>query len=187
MTSDIAPFIPLLRGVSMILTGNRERADDLVEETIMRIWNGPRPVSPGTERKVWMLTILHNVHYSRLSEGRVTIRSIGVTSTDAPNLLSSQGAAFVSDKFLCAFWQLGEEEREALILEEAIGLSCEEVAKVFGCTTGMIATRVSHARQKLRTLSAVANNSQIRRRPLKLDHNSRRRVEHRSQGFQAVL
>jgi RNA polymerase sigma-70 factor (ECF subfamily) len=58
--------------------------------------------------------------------------------------------------FRRAFWQLGKDHREVLMLVGVSGLSYEEAAKVCNCAVGTIESRVSRARQELTTMLSEA-------------------------------
>jgi len=159
---EVAVCVPSLRAVAMVLARNLRRADNLVEDVIIRVLTGSELALPGTKVRVWMFTILHQLHYAALIKNLVGIRPIGDVVADAPDALPSWGDSLLSADFRRAFWQLGDEEREVLMLEAANGLSCEEIANVCGCTTSMIDMRASRARHKLlRTLSVASG--EIRR------------------------
>jgi RNA polymerase sigma-70 factor (ECF subfamily) len=151
-SSNIAACIPALRAVSLTLTGDRQRADDLVERAIRQAQSDPQPMPTGPKVRVWMFSILHDLHYSGsgLDQRRAAIQPIDDRRADTPPTASSQEGYLLSeDDFRKAFWQLDAHEREVLILVEASGLSRHEVAKVCCCTTRTIDVCVSRARQKL--------------------------------------
>jgi RNA polymerase sigma-70 factor (ECF subfamily) len=152
---EVAVCVPSLRAVAMVLTSNRERADNLVEDVIIRVLSGSELAPPRTKVKVWMFTILHQLHYAALIKNHLGIRSIGDAVADTPGSLPSREDGLVSSDFRRAFWQLGDKEREVLILEATNDLSREEIANVCGCATSLIDMRASRAcRKLLRTLSA---------------------------------
>src|ERR671912_1866529 len=62
--SDLIAAIPSLRAFAMSLTGHRDRADDLVQETIMRAWANIHKFEPGTNLNAWLFTILRNLFHS---------------------------------------------------------------------------------------------------------------------------
>jgi RNA polymerase sigma-70 factor (ECF subfamily) len=148
-TASIALCIPALRAVSTSLANDRRRADDLVEDTIVRLLTDPQPVPPGTSLKVWMLIILHGLHDAGLNREPPAIEPSGDRVADWPAELSNPAVGLPSDDFRRAFRRLSDAEREVLILAEASGMSREEVAAVCGCATSLIDSRVSWARQKL--------------------------------------
>jgi len=147
--AELMVCVAPLRAVARILTGDRERADDLAEKAIIQVFADPQPRPPGAKLKTWMFTILHNLYYCEQSRKRAPTQSVGDMVAEPPPTLSREEESLVFRDFGRAFRQLGDGEREVLILEGASGLSCEEVAKVCGCTAAAIGTRVSSARQKL--------------------------------------
>ena len=54
--------------------------------------------------------------------------------------------------FFHAFWRLGEEHREVLMLVGANGLSYERASEICGCEIGTVKSRVSRARKELRRI-----------------------------------
>ena len=156
MSTDFALCIPALRAVSLALTGHEGRAVDLVEATVLRLLGDPRPAPPAASRKVWMLTMLHNLHRHGLTKNQKPFRSIGSLTANVPPLSSSRQGELGSDEFRRAFWRLADGEREALMLEGVCGLSREEVAAICGCAPRSIDMLLSKARQKLQRLLSAA-------------------------------
>ncbi|MEM9223840.1 MAG: sigma factor, partial [Pseudomonadota bacterium] len=56
--------IPSLRAFAVSLSGNPERADDLVQEALMKAWASIDVFEAGTNMRAWLFTILRNVYYS---------------------------------------------------------------------------------------------------------------------------
>lgn len=77
------------------------------------------------------------------------IRSFDDPLTCEPTVLPSEVASLVLGDFRRAFWQLADDQREALILVGASGLSCDEAAQVCECPKGTIKSGVSRARREL--------------------------------------
>ena len=146
---DLLACIPHLRAFAWFLARNRERADDLVQDTIVRALGAAHRFQAGTNLKAWMFTILRNLHYSELRKTRMQIQSLDDPLAYEPTVLPSQIASLEFGDFRRAFWQLADDRREALILIGASGLSYEEAAKVCECPKGTIKSRVSRARREL--------------------------------------
>jgi RNA polymerase sigma-70 factor, ECF subfamily len=144
--------IPHLRAFARSLTRDRDRADDLVHEAAARALAAAHQFSPGTNFKAWIFTILRNLYYN---EGRkhhsrnVPFDETTVTEHAIP---ATQEVALEFCDFRRAFWQLGKDHREVLMLVGVSGLSYEEAAKVCNCAVGTIKSRVSRARQELTTV-----------------------------------
>ena len=146
---DLIACVPHLRAFARFLTGNRERADDLVQDTIVRALTAAHQFQRGTNLKAWMFTILRNQHYNDVRKARVRLQSLDDPSIDEPAAAPSQEARLEFGDFRRAFWQLAENQREVLILIGASGLSYDEAARICNCPTGTIKSRVSRARREL--------------------------------------
>ena len=144
----LVDVLPHLRAFARSLTRRREQADDLVNDAVVRALSAADQFQPGTNFKAWMFTILRNLFYN---EGRKNRSTVSLDEAEAlmPSVLPSQHAALEFCDFRRAFWQLGDDHREVLILVGASGLSYEEAAEVCGCAIGTIKSRVSRARSEL--------------------------------------
>jgi DNA-directed RNA polymerase specialized sigma24 family protein len=152
ITSEIARYVPILRGVSFALTGHRASADNLVEKVIIRFFTNPLGTPRGESVKLQMLSILHDFHYIGGDSRRSTTRSFGKERRNTPTAPAIQRDNSVPSSFDSAFWQLCDSERELLILKQVEGLSIADVAQICGCTQGMIDVRLPHAHRKLARL-----------------------------------
>ena len=146
---DLLACVPHVRAFAWFLARNRERADDLVQDTIVRALGAAHRFQAGTNLRAWMFTILRNLHYNEVRKNRVQVQSLDDPLGYEPAVLPSQMASLEFGDFRRAFWQLADDQREALILVGASGLSYEEAAKVCGCPKGTIKSRVSRARREL--------------------------------------
>ena len=141
--------IPHLRAFARSLTRNREQADDLVHDAAVRALTAESQFSPGTNFKAWIFTILRNLYYNRWREQRVRSAILEDPALAGERLGPPQEAALKVRDFKRAFWQLGQDQREALILVGASGMSYEEAAAICHCPVGTVKSRVSRARQQL--------------------------------------
>jgi RNA polymerase sigma-70 factor (ECF subfamily) len=146
---DLLACVPHLRAFAWFLARNRERADDLVQDTIVRALAAATQFQAGTNLKGWMFTILRNQHYNEVRKNRIQTQSLDDPLAYEPAVLPNQVASLEFGDFRRAFWQLADDRREALILVGASGLSYEEAAKVCDCPKGTIKSRVSRARREL--------------------------------------
>ncbi len=141
--------IPNLRAFARSLSGNRDRADDLVQETLAKAIANRERYTPGTNLSAWLVTILRNQYYT---EGRKRRREVAdsdgiyaASLTSAPQ----QGGHLELTDFLGALQQIPDDQREALILIGASGFSYEEAAKILDTRVGTVKSRVSRARARL--------------------------------------
>lgn len=146
---ELVACVPHLRAFAWFLARNRDRADDLVQDTIVRAMTAAHQYRAGTNLKAWMFTILRNLHYNEMRKNRVHIQSLDDPLTYEPAVPPVQMVSLEFGDFRRAFWQLADDRREVLILVGASGLSYEEAAKVCDCPKGTVKSRVSRARREL--------------------------------------
>jgi len=144
--------IPRLRTFAASLCHNRAEADDLVQETLVKAWNKFDSFAPGTSLTAWLFTILRNTF---LSERRKRQREVedgdGRIAASATSQPEQPGHMELQD-LRGALAALSEEQRIALILVAASGLSYEEAAEVCDCAVGTVKSRVNRARVRLAEL-----------------------------------
>ncbi|WP_297972445.1 sigma-70 family RNA polymerase sigma factor [uncultured Amaricoccus sp.] len=151
---DLVAAIPMLRGFARSLSGNRDRADDLVQETLAKAIANRDKYRQGTNLHAWLVTILRNQYYS---EGRRRWREVSdAEGTYAARLTAAPAhdGRMEMREFLGALQVLPPDQREALVLVGASGLSYEEAAGVLGTRVGTVKSRVSRARARLEALLA---------------------------------
>jgi RNA polymerase sigma factor (sigma-70 family) len=66
LRDDLVAAIPNMRAFAISLCGNRDRADDLVQEALVKAWNHLDSFEQGTNLKAWLFTILRNAYFSEL-------------------------------------------------------------------------------------------------------------------------
>jgi RNA polymerase sigma-70 factor (ECF subfamily) len=147
--AELLACVPHLRAFALFLSRNRDRADDLVQDTIVRALGAAHQFRAGTNLKAWLFTILRHQHYNAVRKNRVQIESLDDPLAFEPSVPASQEASLEFGDFRRAFWQLNDTRREALILIGANGLSYTHAAKVCNCPIGTIKSRVSRARGEL--------------------------------------
>jgi RNA polymerase sigma-70 factor (ECF subfamily) len=152
MRTALLEAVPHLRAFARSLTRNRDQADDLVNDTIVRAIAASNQFTPGTNFRAWVFTILRNLFYNQGRRGRAKFSSIDDLFIDEPAEMASQEASLEFCDFRRAFWQLPEHHREALILVGASGLNYEDAARICGCQVGTMKSRVSRARTELRRM-----------------------------------
>jgi RNA polymerase sigma-70 factor (ECF subfamily) len=155
LRDDLLAALPGLRAFALSLTGNGDRADDLVQDTIVRAWGNLHRFQDGTNLQAWLFTILRNHFYS---EHRKRQREVeDVDGFYAAGLISipDQNARLDVQDFQRALMKLPLDQREALLLVGAQGFSYEEAAVICGCAIGTIKSRISRARARLAELLAL--------------------------------
>jgi len=146
--------IPGLRRFAYaLLRGDRERADDLVQDTLERAlasWHSRR--SEGNVRS-WLYTILHNRFLSEQHRAkRRGLHDSLSDQIDVPGIDGGQDSALEHRDLLRGFSSLPEEQRSVLLLIAVEDLSYEEAARVLGVPIGTVMSRLSRGRERLRQL-----------------------------------
>jgi RNA polymerase sigma-70 factor (ECF subfamily) len=153
---QLVEAIPMLRGFARSLSGNYDRADDLVQETLVKAIANRDKYKMGTNLHAWLVTILRNQYYS---EGRRRWREVSDgEGTHAARLVEQPAhpARLAMREFMAALQALPADQREALVLIGASGLSYEEAAVVLGTRVGTGKSRGSRARSRLENMLAGA-------------------------------
>ncbi len=161
MKADLIAIIPNLRAFAVSLCGNPDRADDLVQETLVKAWSNLGSFVEGTNLPAWLFTILRNIYYSEYRKRRREVAdSDGAIAAKLATAPAQNGHMDLLD-FRAALQQLPNDQREALILIGASGLSYEEAAQICGCAVGTMKSRVNRARNRLSELLSIKSTSEI--------------------------
>ncbi|MHB1217857.1 MAG: sigma-70 family RNA polymerase sigma factor [Alphaproteobacteria bacterium] len=150
--AQLLEHVPQLRAFARGLAGSRDRADDLVQDTVARALGAAHRYQPGTNMRAWLFTILRNCHFSERRKARYDGGSID----DLPERLqTTRGDQMVSlelKEVRALLQSLPVQYREALILVSAAGMSYDEAAAVCKCAVGTIKSRINRARIELTRL-----------------------------------
>ena len=149
--AELLSLTPSLRAFAISLSGNGDRADDLVQETLTRAWANRNAYAPES-MIAWLITIMRNVYRS---DFRKLKREVQDTDGDYARTLKiqpAQNAGLEFKEFCAALDKLHVEQREALLLVSASDFSYEDAAAICHCSVGTIKSRVSRARGKLAAL-----------------------------------
>jgi RNA polymerase sigma-70 factor (ECF subfamily) len=149
MKNQLVEALPMLRAFARSLCGNRDRADDLVQETVMRALANRDKFQEGTNLHAWLVTILRNQYYSEIRKRRREVEDSEGTHASRLSDIAAQPGHLELDDFLRAMRLLPDEQREALVLIGASGFSYEEAAEICGVRVGTVKSRVSRARSRL--------------------------------------
>ncbi|MBX3584817.1 MAG: sigma-70 family RNA polymerase sigma factor [Rhizobiaceae bacterium] len=157
--ADLLAAIPSLRAFAMSLAQGGDKADDLVQETLVKAWDKHESFQMGTNLKAWLFTILRNEFYSQMRKrGREVQDSDGIM-TGRLAVHPAQHGQLDLDDFRTALEQLPEDQREAIILIGASGFSYEEAAEICDCAVGTIKSRVSRARTRLQDILQISGEA----------------------------
>jgi RNA polymerase sigma-70 factor, ECF subfamily len=152
--SELIAIIPQLRAFGRSLAGDPVQGDDLAQDALAKAWAHQHSYEPGTNLKAWAFMILRNQFYSNK---RRDWRSVELDPEMAERTLIATDdptGALQLDELRRALTMLSAEQREALILIGAAGLSYDEAAQITGVAVGTVKSRVSRARDQLALIYA---------------------------------
>lgn len=149
-TEALCQEIRRLRNYARRLVGDADRADDLVQDCLLRALTRLDRYQPGSNLRAWLTTILRNLHIDgERSRARRTaaLEAMGHVNgtTAAPNQEWSVALGELSRDIEA----LAPHDREILAMMGVAGLSTEEAANRLGVPTGTVKSRLSRARQRL--------------------------------------
>jgi RNA polymerase sigma-70 factor (ECF subfamily) len=149
---ELARVIPHLRAFGRSLSGNRDLADDLVQETLMKAWAARKRFQAGTNMRAWTFIILRNLFLSQMRRARFRGEWDELTASKLLAAPASQDRHVELADLQRALLYLPQPQREALILVGAGGFAYEEAAEICGCAVGTIKSRVARGRAALEQL-----------------------------------
>jgi RNA polymerase sigma-70 factor (ECF subfamily) len=155
MRDAVLAAVPSLRAFAISLSGNVDRADDLVQETLLRALVNIDSFEPGTNLSAWLFTILRNLFRSEYRKRRREVEDGDGTYAESLKSQPEQEARVEFREFRTALAKLPPDQREALILVGASGFSYEEAAGICDCAVGTIKSRVNRARTRLAELMSI--------------------------------
>jgi len=147
--AELTSLIPHLRAFARSLCGNAALADDVAQDAMLKAWNARERYKTGTNMKAWTFTILRNQFYSIK---RRSWRSSSLDQEVAEQTIVANDDVEKSMELNTvrkALNRLSDDQREAIILVGASGLSYEEAGEICGVAVGTIKSRVSRARTTL--------------------------------------
>jgi RNA polymerase sigma-70 factor, ECF subfamily len=144
--------VPHLRAFAISLSGDITYADDLVQTALMRGLENLDKFQPGTSMQAWLFTILRNQFYTECRRRRREVPDPDGTMAGNLAVMPDQGAHLDYCDMLAALVRLSVEQREALLLVAAEGVSYEDAARICGVNIGTIKSRVNRARTRLAEL-----------------------------------
>ena len=152
---DVIGQLAALRRYARALVRNSDDAEDLVHDALVRAYEKRQSFRRGGNLRTWLLSILHNAHIDRVRQKRSITRRHDEAALEADQSLpATQEHAVRLQQVRDAFFNLPEEQREALHLVAIEDLSYQEAAVSLGIPVGTLMSRISRARAQLREFEA---------------------------------
>jgi RNA polymerase sigma-70 factor, ECF subfamily len=156
VTEGLGAELKRLWRYGLVLSGNRDTAEDLVQATCLRALERAHQFQPGTRLDRWLISILHSIW---LNEVRARKVRQGQGLVDADAVLVFDGLRDTETNILAAqvlreVQGLPEVQRETVYLVYVEGLTYKEAAETLAVPIGTIMSRLAAARAKLAGLGS---------------------------------
>jgi RNA polymerase sigma-70 factor (ECF subfamily) len=140
-----------LWGFALSLTaGDRARAEDVVQETLMRAWQSPTVFEvPAAARRAWLFTVARNLVIDQWRSARSRRETPVATPPEAP-VVDQTDAVVQSWLVADALARLSPDHRRVLVECYYRGRPVAEAARVLGVPEGTVKSRVHYALRALR-------------------------------------
>lgn len=143
---------PLLRYVSGLIRGDRQRAEDFVQETLVRAWLSTADQPPGwSPSRAWLMRVAHNlvIDWARRERPHAEIQHEHTLEQHAETVDPMSQA--VQRRFLVhALSRLSHPHREVLFYVYVLGCTGPDAADALGIPPGTVKSRTHHAIRELR-------------------------------------
>ncbi|MGE5094032.1 MAG: RNA polymerase sigma factor [Betaproteobacteria bacterium] len=161
----IVPYIPNLRRYARALVGDRDGADDLVQDTLERAVRKFHLWRPG-DLRAWLFSIMHNVFVNQLKSRKIA-PDMEVDDTFAAPIPGATRADILD--LQRALGALAPEQREVVLLVALEDMSYADVSRALGIPMGTVMSRLSRGRERLRrVMSGEPQTQQQARTGLKV-------------------
>lgn len=162
-SEQVVSYIPHLRRYARALMGgNVLAADDLVQDCLERALSRLHLWRRGSDMRAWLFTIMHNVYANqirKISNAPPFVELDPDHGHDASNAEQDLAVRDVQQ----AIDMLSPDQREVLLLVTLEGLQYQEVAIILDVPEGTVMSKLSRAREKLRTIMQLEKPSRLRR------------------------
>lgn len=156
--NELCEYVPPLRRYARILVSDRDLADDLVQDTLVRALSCQAQFKKGTDLRAWLHTLMRHIHLNQMRKAAVRTRYLSMNNSD---FYTAEGAMYSSltssldiEDMDCALRCLPAEQRVVVLLIALDEMSYAEVATTLNIPIGTVMSRLSRGRERLRKLMA---------------------------------
>jgi RNA polymerase sigma-70 factor (ECF subfamily) len=158
ISEDLLAALPQLMRYARFLCRNHADADDLLQDTVVRILGAAASYLPGTNFGAWAFTVMRNRFLSVHVRGQRRMESIDDVTLNLTHHQPSQLDGLEHQDLVDQFMRLPEESRCVLRLAEDTAYG--DIARASGCAVGTVKSRVHRARSVLRDMLREAYEPQ---------------------------
>jgi RNA polymerase sigma factor (sigma-70 family) len=139
---------PVVFGLALSILRSRTLAEDVLQDTFVRVKISAGSYKPGTNGRAWILTIARNIAISIIRSSRYE------TYTDEAEYIEAEGTDHVEktiDSIVLreTLSKLDEQERQIVILHALKDMKHREIAKIIDVPLGTVLWKYSRAIKKM--------------------------------------
>jgi RNA polymerase sigma factor (sigma-70 family) len=148
---QLLAWVPRLRRYARALAGNRDDADDLVQDTLERACAKSALWRSVADMRAWLFGIMHNLHVDGVRRRRLPTVMLD-DDTPEVSVAPTQGERLEVLDLQAALEQLSVEQKEVILLVALEDMSYADIALTLGIPMGSVMSRLSRGRERLRCL-----------------------------------
>lgn len=148
---QLLTWVPRLRRYARALAGNRDDADDLVQDTLERAWSRAGLWRGVADMRAWLFGIMHNLHVDGVRRRRLDTVPLDADTPDPP-VPPAQAQRHALRDLQAALERLPTEQKEVVLLVALEDMAYADVARTLGIPIGTVMSRLSRGRERLRAL-----------------------------------
>jgi RNA polymerase sigma-70 factor, ECF subfamily len=159
--------IPRLRRYARALTRNADRADDLIQDTLLRAIAKAHLWQPGTDLRAWLFTVMHNQYVNAVRRAMRDDNAVDIDQMSSSLVATTDPSGSRQLHELDrALGRLPEEQRAVILLVGLEGMSYETAAEVLSVPVGTVRSRLSRGRDALRRLMELPSKADAATTPV---------------------
>jgi RNA polymerase sigma-70 factor (ECF subfamily) len=150
----------------LVLSRQRDVAEDLVQATCLKAIERAAQYTPGTRLDRWLFSILHSIWIDEVRSRRIRLGG-GIVDAGCALILDGEyetETRLMANQVLRMVDSLPEAQRSAVFLAYVEGLSYKEISEVLGIPIGTVMSRLANARAKLAEIVSVQKKSALSER-----------------------
>jgi RNA polymerase sigma-70 factor (ECF subfamily) len=164
---DIDQHLPVIKRFALSLTQNHADADDLSQETVLRMLKHEKTNGVIEHPRTWMYQVVVNLWRERMR--KIRSRQKQLLEISNSQLSRTQNAAPHCpletlerlQEVLESFQDLPDMQRQVLYLRTVEDLSIEEIGAILGASQNNVKVNLSLARKKMRQKFDIAKSNMV--------------------------
>lgn len=148
---QLLSWAPRLRRYARALVGNRDDADDLVQDTLERAWARSNLWHGVADMRAWLFSIMHNLHVDGIRRPKLATVTMDEDTPEVA-IAPTQGERLAVLDLQAALELLPIEQKEIVLLVALEDMAYAEIATTLGIPIGTVMSRLSRGRERLRAL-----------------------------------